>query len=65
MRIERDKQGRGAPDVFETFVTRDGRAELARREEDVNGDGQADIISIYRDGKLVRREFATPDLRPL
>ena len=63
--IERDKQGRGRPDVFETFVPNGDRAQLARREEDVDGDGEADIVSIYRDGKLVRRELASPDLRPL
>ena len=64
-RIERDKQGKGRPDVFETFIPKGDKAELARREEDIDGDGTADITSIYRDGKLIRRELASPDLRPL
>ena len=51
--------------MFETFIADGDKAQLARREEDVDGDGQADIISIYRDGRLVRRELASPDLRPL
>ena len=64
-RIERDKMGRGRPDIFETFEAAAGSAVLARREEDVDGDGKIDIVSIYRSGKLVRRELAEPDLRPL
>ena len=38
---------------------------IARREEDVNGDGVADVKSIYEDGKLVRREISDPALVPL
>jgi len=64
-RIERDEAGRGRPDVFETFEAGDGGAVLTRREEDVDGDGTIDIVSIYDAGKLVRRELAEPDLRPL
>jgi len=64
-RIEIDKQGRGFADTFEIFEPRAGKAILSRREEDVNGDGQVDVVSIYRKGKLVRREISNPDLVPL
>lgn len=64
-RIERDKQGRGKPDVFEVFVSEGGKAKLVRREEDHDGDGTADLVSVFRDGRLVRRELSKPDLRPL
>jgi hypothetical protein len=30
----------------------------------VNGDGDVDIVSIYVQGKLVRREIADPALLP-
>ena len=40
-------------------------AVLAKREEDRNGDGTPDITSIYRNGKLVRREISDPALVPL
>ena len=61
-RIERDKRGRGFADTFDTFEPRDGKAILAKREEDVNGDRKIDIVSIYRDGKLIRRELSDPSL---
>lgn len=64
-RIERDKRGRGFADTFETFESRDGEAVLARREEDVNGDGEVDVVSVYENGKLIRREILAPDLVPL
>ena len=61
-RIERDKRGRGYADTFESFEPLEGRSVLARREEDVNGDGKVDLISIYRSGKLVRREIINPEV---
>ena len=64
-RIERDKEGTGTPNVFETYEPADGKPQLARREEDVNGDGQIDIISVYENGRLVRREVSDPALMPL
>ena len=64
-RIERDEKGRGRPDTFETFEARDGRAVLVQREEDLNGDGEIDVRSIYRDGKLIRREILDPSQVPL
>lgn len=61
-RIERDEQGRGYPDTFETYEPKDGKALLKQRDVDLNGDGEMDIISVYRNGKLVRREIVDPDL---
>lgn len=63
-RIERDKKGRGFADTFETFEARDGKAVLTRREEDLNGDGKIDVTSLYRNGKLYRREIQDPSLLP-
>jgi hypothetical protein len=65
VRIERDNRGDGQADTFEIFDEVDGQAALAGREEDVDGDGQIDIVSIYRGGRLVRREIADPNLRPM
>jgi len=62
VRIERDTKARGFPDTFETFEAKDGKALLARREEDLNGDGKIDVLSIYRNGKLVKREISDPSL---
>ncbi len=64
-RIERDSKGRGQADVFESFDTATGKPVLAKREEDVNGDGNVDVTSIYKDGKLVKREISDPALVPL
>ncbi len=63
--IESDKAGRGFADTYETFEAHDGKAILARREEDLDGDGAIDLISIYRAGKLVRREILKPEVVPL
>ncbi len=65
VRIERDARGRGRADTFETFEIRDGDAVLSRREEDLNGDGRIDILSVYENGKLVRREILDPTQVPL
>ena len=64
-RIERDERGRGFADTFETFETVDGRAVLLRREEDLDGDGEIDLVSFYVDGKLRRRQISNPDAVPL
>ena len=40
-------------------------AVLARREEDMNGDGKIDMVSIFVHGKLVRREIFHPEVVPL
>jgi hypothetical protein len=64
-RVERDSSGDGNPDVFESYEAVEGETLLAKREEDKDGDGRIDITSIYRNGKLVRREISDPDLVPL
>lgn len=63
-RVERATDGAARPDVIETFEGVEGRAVLVRREEDANGDGSIDIISIYENGKLVRREISDASLLP-
>ena len=64
-RVERDTDGDGTRDVFETYEAAKGRPQLTKREEDKDGDGEVDVTSIYENGKLVRREIADPDLVPL
>ena len=34
------------------------------RDEDLDGDGNVDVRTVYRAGKLVRRELASPELAP-
>jgi len=60
--IKRDSNGSGKVDIIETFETSSGKPILAKREEDTNGDGKIDVTSIYRGGKLFRRELADPTL---
>ncbi len=64
-RIERDSDDSGQVDIIETYDTSSGKSVLAKREEDKNGDGEPDVTSIYRNGKLHRREIADPDLAPM
>jgi hypothetical protein len=59
-RIESDTRKRGLPDIIETFEAKDGRAVLARKEEDTDCDGTVDTTSFYEDGKLARREIFDP-----
>jgi hypothetical protein len=63
--IEHDRAGRGFADTFEYFAIQDGRTLLVRRERDINGDGEVDVVSFYAGGRLVRRQIADPDLSPL
>lgn len=63
--IEFDRAGRGFADTFETFEARQGKAILARRAQDLDGDGSIDLVSIYREGKLVRRNILKPEVVPL
>jgi hypothetical protein len=64
-RVEKDETGDGEPNVFETFIAKNGKPVLTKREEDKNGDGNIDITSIYKNGKLVRREISDPNMVPL
>jgi hypothetical protein len=64
-RIERDEKGRGYADTFEIFETRDERTVLLRREQDINGDGEIDVVSFYVGGKLRRRQISNPDVVPM
>jgi hypothetical protein len=61
-RIELDKSGRGFADTFDSFEANNGKSTIARREEDLDGDGEIDIVSIYRHGKLIRREILKPEV---
>lgn len=63
--VRRDTSGDGKADVFESYDGSTGKAVLAKREEDRNGDGEIDVTSIYKKGKLVKREISNPDLVPL
>jgi hypothetical protein len=65
VRVERDTKGDGKPDVFEDFEQQGGKTVLTRREEDLNQDGNADVISTYEKGKLLKREINDPSLMPL
>lgn len=61
-RVELDRNDRGFADTFEFFEADGEEVRLVRREEDLNGDGQIDLVSFYRGGKLVRRDIAVPEL---
>ncbi len=64
-RIEKDRQGSGKPDTFETYVQQDGKALISLREEDANGDGTIDVRSRYENGKLKNREITDASAVPL
>jgi Flp pilus assembly protein TadD len=57
----RDTNRDGALDRFDRL---DANGDVALREEDLDADGAIDVRSIYRSGRLVRRELAKPDLDP-
>ena len=63
--VHRDSRDQGEPNVFETYETSGGETRLSRREEDINGDGNIDVVSIYKNGKLVRRAISDEALAPL
>jgi hypothetical protein len=63
--IEHDRAGRGFADTFEYFQTQGGKTLLVRRERDINGDGQVDVVSFYAEGRLVRRQIAEAGLAPM
>ena len=57
----RDTSGDGRLDTFDRL---DERGRVAVREEDLDGDGQVDVRTVYRAGKLERRELSAPELAP-
>jgi len=57
----RDSDLDGTLDTFDRFDTV-GNVDL--REEDLDGDGGIDVRSVFEEGRLVRRELASPDLAP-
>ena len=63
--IEHDHAGRGYADTFEYFEIQAGKTLLVRRERDIDGDGQVDVVSFYIDGRLRRRQIADTDRVPL
>jgi tetratricopeptide (TPR) repeat protein len=58
---ERDTDGDGVLDRFDRF---DDEGRIDVREEDVDGDGEIDVRSVYRGGKLVKRELSDPGQVP-
>jgi len=54
----RDTDGDGQLDTFDRF---DDEGFIGVREEDLDGDGGIDVRSIYKRGKLIRRELSTSD----
>jgi hypothetical protein len=60
MRVERDTKGAGKPDTFETYAQQSGSTVIVKREEDTDGDGQIDEVSVFQNGELVRREPVGP-----
>lgn len=65
VRIEKDQKGTGKATLVETYVQQGGKAVIATREEDVNGDGTIDVKSSYENGKLKNREISDPSVVPL
>jgi len=57
----RDTDGDGVLDRFDQLDA-EGRVDV--REEDLDGDGEIDVRSVYRAGKLVRRELSDPQHLP-
>jgi antitoxin component YwqK of YwqJK toxin-antitoxin module len=63
IRAEIDKDSNGKPEIWEFYEgSAAAQVALARKEEDVNGDGKVDVTSIYKNGKLVRKEVSDPSL---
>jgi hypothetical protein len=63
--VERDANGDGKADTFETYEQLAGKPSLKERNEDKNGDGKIDVRSVYENGKLKQREISDPTLMPL
>jgi tetratricopeptide (TPR) repeat protein len=56
---ERDSNGDGRVDLLQYF---DPAGALRLREQDLDGDGVPDVRTTYRNGHLIRREIANPEL---
>ncbi|MDE0884470.1 MAG: hypothetical protein OSB70_02935 [Myxococcota bacterium] len=65
VQIEHDQAGRGYADTFEYFAKQGGKTLLVRREHDIDGDGQVDVVSFYVQGRLSRRQIADAERVPL
>jgi hypothetical protein len=63
--IERDSRDRGTPNIVEIYETQGDSTRLARKEEDLDGDGNVDIVSTYEDGRLLQRAISDEALSPL
>jgi len=64
-RIERDSHDRGKPNILEIYETEGDSTRLARKEEDLDGDGSIDVVSTYEGGRLVQRAISDEALSPL
>ena len=64
-RVERDSRDRGKPNIVEIYETRGAETRLARKEEDMDGDGTVDVVSTYEGGRLVQRAISDEALSPL
>jgi len=64
-RVERDSRDRGKPNILEIYETQGDETRLARKEEDMDGDGTADVVSTYEGGRLVQRAISDEALSPL
>ncbi len=55
---DRDTNGDGRADLFERF---DPSGSVEQREEDLDGDGEIDVRTSYRSGRVVRREIVNTE----
>lgn len=63
--IERDSRDQGTPNILEVYETQGESTHLARKEEDMDGDGNPDVVSTYDEGRLVQRAISDEALSPL
>lgn len=58
---DRDTDGDGALDRFDKL---DATGQVIERGDDIDGDGDVDVRHVYRDGKLIRRQFNDAQFAP-